>query len=99
MSDSAKLRFVYGILLLIGAFLCFGTVISFTFLFLFVTIPEPFITPMIIIFLALLIGCIFLIPLSVSYFIDSGIIRGKDIKIKEFNENINDPKQLEKNIK
>ena len=96
MSDSSKLRFVYGVLLLIGAFICFGIVISFIFLFFLVTIPESAITPMFIISIVAFFGCIFFPPLSVYYFTASGIIRGKNIKIKEFKENINDPKYRDK---
>lgn len=76
MSDSAKLRFVSGILFLIGAFLCFGTSIALIFLLIFV-IPKSF-TDIIAMCIFVLIVLFFpLLISSVTYFIDSGKIRGK----------------------
>lgn len=82
MSDSAKLRFVYGILFLIGAFLCFGTLIALIFLLIFV-IPESHITDIIALCICAFILFIIFLVSSVFYFIDSGMIRGKNIKSEE----------------
>ncbi|MBQ2938474.1 MAG: hypothetical protein IJE05_06345 [Clostridia bacterium] len=78
MNDSAKLRFIYGVLLLIGSFLCFGIDISFIFLLIFVKIPENIITPLIMLLIFLFFAFICLITSSVSNFMATGIINAKE---------------------
>lgn len=78
MNDSAKLRFIYGVLLLIGSFLCFGIDISFIFLLIFVNLPENIITPIIMLFIVFVVALFLLIPSSVSNFMASGIINAKE---------------------
>ena len=78
MSDSAKLRFVYGIISLICAFLCFGLCISIIFLLIFLNIDGVFI----IIPTFGLPGFFILACTSVHYFRHSGIIQDQDMKAK-----------------
>ena len=76
MSDSAKLRFVYGILCLIGSFLCFGIGIAMIFLLIFAIIPYNAVFLWLTI--TLFVFWFVLAILSVKYFRFSGKIQGKD---------------------
>ena len=79
MSDSAKLRFVYGVLTLIGTFLCFGICILIIFSLIFLNINEDSVG----ILVFAIPGCFILACLSVHYFRYSGIIQGQDMKAKD----------------
>ena len=83
MSDSAKLRFVYGILCLIGSFLCFGISIAIIFLLIFAIIPNNLTTIFLWITLAIFLVFFILAILSVIYFRFSGKIQGKDELVKQ----------------
>lgn len=81
MSDSSKLRFVYGVLFLIGAFILFGVDISVIFLLIFFNIPENCITTIVLmVVVSFAITVAVLIPNAILSFLKSGIIHGKEQK-------------------
>lgn len=92
MSDSAKLRFCYGVILIVLTLITFGIGMALGISIFFHKIPSKFISLAIIFFLI----CLVFLSYSLFRFFESGYIAGKEEREEELKEELFDPVYREK---
>lgn len=78
MSDSSKLQYVYGILTLIGAFICFAGVVSTITIWICLSLSDDALSTSILLFPFFVVFFLLSIKYSIEYFIKVGKISQKE---------------------